>query len=150
MCFIIHYWENNIQVSDQYKQQSIFFLVSLCSRSERPLLSPQSSCPLWTAKGRQSSHVWLTRSISLKPLQSSQTTLRMWGTRLKILRGRTQRSSISSWVLDWGGTFVGIQHRNTRLTWRDSSMCGLQTHVGIFINLFYFEHIASREAKAGG
>lgn len=38
----------------------------------------------------------LTRKISLNPLRTSRTTFLIWGTSLKILSGRRQRSIISS------------------------------------------------------
>jgi hypothetical protein len=64
------------------------------------------------------SYVKLTNRISLNPRHSSYTTFLMWGTSVKILRGLTQRKIISNWAPEFGGTFLGIQHRNTRLTCR--------------------------------
>lgn len=57
----------------------------------------------------------LTNKISLKPRQSSSTTFRICGTRVKILRGRTQRSIINNCAPEFGGTLFGIQHKNTKL-----------------------------------
>lgn len=62
--------------------------------------------------------VKLTSRISLNPRHSSYTTFLIWGTSVKILRGLTQRKIISSWAPEFGGTFPGIQHRNTRLTYK--------------------------------
>lgn len=59
----------------------------------------------------------LTRKISLNPLRTSRTTFLIWGTSLKILSGRRQRSIISSWAPDSGGTSGGSQHRKIRLTY---------------------------------
>lgn len=64
----------------------------------------------------------LTRKISLNPLRTSRTTFLIWGTSLKILSGRRQRSIISSWAPDLGGTSVGSQHRKIRLTWTTSAV----------------------------
>lgn len=60
----------------------------------------------------------LTNKISLKPRQSSSTTFRICGTRVKILRGRTQRSIINNCAPEFGGTLFGIQHKNTKLVWK--------------------------------
>ena len=59
----------------------------------------------------------LTKKISLNPLRTSRTTFLIWGTSLKILSGRRQRSIISSWAPDSGGTSGGSQHRKIRLTY---------------------------------
>lgn len=93
----------------------------------------------------------LTRKISLNPLRTSRTTFLIWGTSLKILSGRRQRSIISSWAPDLGGMSVGSQHRKIRFTcttstvkpwqrvWRETCCCLLPELCLIFLgNISFF------------
>lgn len=60
----------------------------------------------------------LTNRISLKPLHSSDTTFLICGTRLKIRRGLKHLKIRRSWIPDCAGTSFGIQHENTKETWK--------------------------------
>jgi hypothetical protein len=71
---------------------------------------------------RNESITKLTRTISLKPLHNSNTTFLIWGTSVKRRRGRIHRRSMRAWAPDWDDTWCGIQHRNTRLTWKDNNV----------------------------